>query len=179
MLFGYLAFGLAFLIIDALLHGWTQQEVLAEIKVLLLGNTSRIIWFFLSLFIVETVFVIVMRFTKTVLSQSIICLFIIILGYVLGCVGWNCYRIGSSLYAYGFYFLGFLAKRYNVFEIGKKKQLFLAIASLVINIFGTIIFLKISQMVLDINSNMHHDIAANYLIALGELHHSIHQHDVM
>ncbi len=164
---GYLLFGLVFLSIEALLHGFTIQEFGKEIEVLLLGNTTHVIWFFLSLFTVEVLFACSTFFTKKLPFRLLICVLIVVFGFALGCEGWNYYRIGSSFYAYGFYFLGYLANKYKFFEIAKRKRIILVVIAIFINIFGTVCLLRLKPMVLDINSNSHHDILANYMIALG------------
>ena len=162
---GYLAFALCFLIMDIAILGLDRDTILKNFYGIFTGTIDRIYWFFLSLYEISILFLFISRVVKKYNALILLSVLLAFIAIFFRKYGINYFRIGSSLYAFGFYCLGYIVKEKRLLDyLYARKYSF--IISAVVSCSGSALVLRISPSILDINCNFSIDIALNYLLAI-------------
>lgn len=162
---GYIAFALCFLGLDIIFLRLDQETIRKSIYGIFSGTIDRIYWFFLSLYVVSILFLFLTRVVKKYNALLLIAALFAIISIGLRTVEINCFRIGSSLYAFGFYCIGYIVKEKNTIDYLYSRK-YCALISLAVSVFGAMFSLRMSPSILDINNNFSIDIALNYVLAI-------------
>ena len=163
---GYLTFAAVFLLFDSLIYKLSIADILDTIKSILLGSIDKVYWFFLCLFVVSVLFILITIVVKDYKKLIAIAFVFAAVSLLLKMAGINYYRIGSALYSFGFYLIGFLIKEKQIFErIKDRASVF--VVCIFVSVVGSGLALGFWPKILDINNNYSHDIVINYLLAIA------------
>jgi Fucose 4-O-acetylase and related acetyltransferases len=172
LLLPYLVYSMVFILCDGILLRRDFSVIQSELIDFLRGQGGNdILWFLFSLFTVEILFDGIYRcFSRSSIHFVAVCL-CVILGYICGRFAWewgNFLKISSSLYAIGFYALGYYINKKGNFKIMRSRfiKTVLFAAASVINIFCSIVLIYFNSYILDINSDRSFDILGTYGIAI-------------
>lgn len=144
----------------------SSSGLLVCIRDLFLGTINGVQWFFLSLFLTSAIFVIVSFLLRRELLRGVLVLLFVISGFLMGKLGiGNYFRLGTSCFALGFYYLGYLCKQNNESLCYKGSQ-FKWLTILLIAIIEITSFL-LSRHYLDLMINYEMDIIICYIVALS------------
>ncbi len=162
----YIVYSVMFILSDYLILDLGKEFLIKSLIGIVTGQGGNdILWFFFSLFLVDTIFLLLCHICKNAMILYILIGICVIIGYI-----GNVLRIGSlfkiapSLYALGFYSIGYWANKAGVYRTGLKLLPFIGAA--IVSIVGSVIIIKLNGGVLDFNSNRAFDIVWTYLVAL-------------
>ncbi|WP_027218055.1 acyltransferase family protein [Butyrivibrio fibrisolvens] len=162
---GYLAFALCFMVLDIVFLRIDKETILKNVYGIFIGTIDRIYWFFLSLYVVSILFLFVTRVVRNYKTLLLVAVTFAVMAIVLKRYGINYYRVGSSLYSFGFYCLGYIANEKKILGyLYNIKYSFLI--SVIVSVLGSVLTLKMSPYILDISNNLSIDIVWNYILAI-------------
>ena len=131
-----------------------------------LGTINGVQWFFLSLFLTSVFFVIITYLLKYEPLRFFVVIAIVAFGFFMGRFGVdNYFRLGSSCFSLGFYYLGYILKKYKDRLILKIKRIKWLLISL-IAVTEIIVFL-LGKRYFDLMCNYEMDILICYFVAVS------------
>lgn len=167
LLLPYCVFSGIFILLDALIQDpFTSPRL--DFKFFLTGQGGyAILWFFFVLFFERLLLDIGKRLIKNRVLLSVVALLLVAVGFVLHrAFAFNSFKIATILYAFGFYYLGFLLGRTKKFEaMTAKKRWYLLPLYLILNLLGCFALVRLYGTTLDLNSATSFDIVLNYAVA--------------
>lgn len=162
----YVIYSVTFMMLDFfILQSGVEHLKISFMRFLLGQGGYDILWFLFSLFLVEVMFNFIYNISGKFYSL-IICI-IVVLGYILSMfrLG-NTFKLAPSLFAIGFYALGYLIKvKINFCQLLNKISWFIFMA--IFNLVGFAICINLRGIVLDLNSNRSFDLIIVYVVALS------------
>lgn len=171
ILLAYVCYSVIFAGLECVALGMNFKVFIERMYSMLNGNGGYyMLWFLFSLFLVESLFYIITYITYISRRESIrgilflgcVCM-AILLKYIFH---YNGYKIGTSLYAIGFFYLGYLWKEKQL--LIKFSDMRWNIVLVIVNIVGTI-FMILNGHVLEMVDNQVWDIVMNYMVAISAI----------
>lgn len=162
LIFPYIIYSVLFIMIDFYIYNNVSLIQLSIEKFLFGQGGFDILWFFVSLFIVEIIFNFIV--VKTNKNKYLLVFSIVIIGYIMSIlkIG-EMFKIVPSLVSLGFFALGYYFKEKNI--ILKKGDLLTIIFLLIINVLSIKLNMYFGANNLDINSNKFGIIIFTYFAA--------------
>lgn len=168
ILFPYICFSIVFAGIEYIAMG-IDSKVFKEHMVSLANGSGGyyMLWFLFCLFTVECMFYIVTYICRIEKIRALL---------ILGCVFtavllkykfyYNGYKIGTSLYAVGFFYLGYLWKKKQL--LNRTTSIGWNVVFIMINIVGTI-YMILNGFAMELVDNRMYDIVLNYAVAISAI----------
>ena len=153
LLVPYFAYSAIFIFFDVLLMQLSLRDILKRCFNVIIGQGGiDILWFFVSLFWVKSIFQVLRLRLKNIKVLRLTILLIVAFGLGLISIGVNLpLKIGTSLVALLFYWVGYESRYYEKYIIGIYRQIIFVLSAFLGNLLLSFIIIVQKGMVLDMN----------------------------
>lgn len=165
----YIEYSILFMLLEFIATNFDVNQLAESCGSLFRGDGGYyVLWFLFSLYLVKIIFYTINFCNERIIN--IVAVLIVFFGFACGKAEFNLFKIGSSCYAFGFFYLGFIFKTRRLFEKVLKAKVFLSptylLPLIILHYFPVVFLYKRYGYILRMVSNNSIDIICNYCIAI-------------